>query len=120
EAGGLGRNSQLGVLAGSELGERVELQDGNERWIGGGILDRLVSGIDRLGPALCLEDGRLPEAFGAQDGRLLVAFGGLDLRLLLTVRDVDLRLLPTFRFEDEGALLLVGGLLESQGIEDHL
>ena len=96
------------------------MQDGDKDRIGGGVLDRLIDRFYRLGPAFRLEDGRLPEAFGAQDGRLLIAFSRLDLRLLLAVGDVDLGLLLPFRFEDEGALLLVGRLLQRQGVQDHL
>src|SRR5207245_10359701 len=103
-----------------ELGQRVELQDGNERRVRGGGLDRLINGGNRLRAALRLQDGRLPEAFSAQDGRLLVAFSGLDLALLLAIRTVALRLLLTFRLPDEGTLLLICCLLQRQSVEDHL
>ena len=89
----LGRDDDLRVRAVGELRERVELEDRHQRRRRVGRRDRVVDRLDRLGPALGLEDRGLPVALGAEDRRLPLTLGVLDRRLPVAVGDVDRRLL---------------------------
>src|SRR2546423_412075 len=120
EPRGLHRHDQLGVLARRELRQRVKLQDRDQRGIRIRVGDRLIDGRHGLGRSLGFEDGRLSGALRPEDGGLPITFGGLDLRLPLAVGDVDGRLLLPLRLQDQRPLLLVGLLLQGQGIEDGL
>ena len=59
-----------------------------------------------------------PVALGPQDGGLALALGGLDRGLGVALGHVDGRLLVALGLEDLGPLLLVGLLLQGQGLED--
>ena len=118
QAGALEGDDDLGVVAVGELRQRVELQDRDERRVGFALLDRRVDLGDRLRPAFGFEDRGLPVAFGAQDRGLPLALRLAHRCLRVTFGDVDRGLLQSFRLEDLGPLLLVGLLLQREGLED--
>ena len=70
------------------------------------------------GPALGLEDGRLPVALGTKDRRRSLALGGANGCLGRAVGDVDRRLLVALRLQDLRPLLLIGLLLQRERFED--
>ena len=93
QRGALERHDDLGVVAVGELGQGVELQDGDQRRGGVRSANRVVDAGNCLRTTFGLEDERLTISLGAQDGGGPLALGSADRGLGRTVGDVDRRLL---------------------------